>query len=117
MLDAAMHSAESGEQSRPSIVAAFQHLFTVAVGALLQLFLQGGDGVIVVIERIAEVKQVAFFGGKQENQPHHDGERAVIEGGLVHALQQRAMAFLVEGIEGSAPALRRLRAPGSQAGR
>ena len=61
VLDAAMHGAEGGEQARPGIGAAFQHFFAVAVGHFLQLLLQGGDGVVVVVERLAEVQQAALF--------------------------------------------------------
>ena len=79
VLDAAMDGAEGGEQARPGIGAAFQHLLAVAVGHFLQLLLQGGDGVVVVVERVAKVQQAALLGGEQEDQAHHDGQRGVVE--------------------------------------
>ena len=35
---------------------------------------QGGDGVVLVVERIAEQEQSAFFGGEKEDEAHHHCE-------------------------------------------
>ena len=79
VIDARMDGAERGEQATPGIVAAFENFFAVLVGAFAEQLAQGGDGVVLVVKRVAEQEQSAFFGGEQEDEPHHDGERAVVE--------------------------------------
>ena len=100
VLETAMHGAEGGQQPRPGIGATFQHLLPGTVRNLLQLFLQGGDGVVVVVQRLAEMEQAALFGGEEENQPHHDGQGGVVLVGGVDAFEQGPAAVLVQGIEG-----------------
>ena len=49
------------------------------VGHFLQLLLQGGDGVVVVVERFAQMQQAALFGREEKHQPHHHGQRGFVE--------------------------------------
>ena len=85
----------------PGIDAAFQHFFAVLVGHFLQLLPQGGDGVVLVVERLAEKQQAALLGGEEEHQPHHDGEGGFVELrlGLTPASRLRLLV-LVERVEG-----------------
>ncbi len=95
MLDAAIHGTEDGQQARPRIPAALQNL--VRFGA--QLHAQGRERVVGFVALVAQEQQAALFGGKQENQPHHHGQRGFVEFGFLHAAQQFAVAVLVGLVE------------------
>ena len=62
VLDAAEDGAEGGEQPRPGIVPAFQHFLADAGRRLRQLRAEGRDGVVLVVERIAEQQQLPLLG-------------------------------------------------------
>ena len=80
-------------------MAALQHLFAVLVGVLAQLLAQRGDGVVLVVERVAEQEQAALLGGEEEDEPHHHRERGLVELLLVCAGEQRSVAVLVHAVE------------------
>ncbi len=74
-----MHCAEGGQQAAPGIEAALQHLFTLLIGGFTQLNAQGGDRIILIIQRVAQQQQSALFGRKEENQTHHHRQGSLIQ--------------------------------------
>ena len=66
MLNAAVHGTKRSKQACPSIEPPLQHFFAMLIGNLLKLLLKGRNGVIVIIKRLAEMQQAAFFGGKEK---------------------------------------------------
>ncbi|HEV7522411.1 MAG TPA: hypothetical protein VGP89_15010 [Candidatus Angelobacter sp.] len=99
MIYSGMNGAKGRQQPGPGIITALQNFFTVKVSYVLQLLTQGGDGIILVINRLAQVEQAALFCRKQKDQPHHDGKGGIIEALLVHALEQHAVRTLVKLVE------------------
>ncbi len=100
MLDAAIDGAEGSQQPAPGVVTALQYLFAVAVGHFLQLGAQGTDGVILVINRVAEQEQPALLRRQQEDEAHHDRQSRFIQLLFVHARQQLAATVLVGAVHG-----------------
>ena len=82
MLHAAVDRPEGREQPDPGIVPAFEHFLAVLVGRFLQLGHEGRDGVVLVVERVAQEQQFPLLGGEQEHQPHHDRQGGLVEVGL-----------------------------------
>ena len=99
VLDAAVDGAEGGEQAAPGVVAAFEKFLPVTVGGLPELFPQGGDGVVLVVEVVAEQEQAFFLGAEEEDQPHHDREGGVVEVPFGSVGQKRAAVRGIETIQ------------------
>jgi hypothetical protein len=78
MLNAAVHSPERGEQTRPSVEPPLQYFFAMLVSNFLKLSLKRRDGVVIIVKRLAEMQKAAFFSGKEKYQPHHYCERGII---------------------------------------
>ena len=55
------------------------------VGRDPQLLPQRGDGVVLVVEFVAQQQQFPLLGAEQEHQPHHDREGGFVEFGLSDA--------------------------------
>ena len=99
--DAAVDGPEGGQQAAPGVVPALEDLLAVLVGSLAELLAQGRDGVVLVVERVAEQEQVALLGAEQEDKPHHDGECGLVDLGLGHPGQELAAVVLVGAVEGA----------------
>ena len=99
MLDAAVDRPEGREQPDPGIVPPLQDLLAVLVGRLLELGHEGRDGVVLVVERVAQEQQVPLLGREQEHQPHHDRQGGLVEFGLGHARQELPLFVLVDPVE------------------
>ena len=99
MLNAAIDHAKDCQQATPGIVPPLQHLFTVLIGLFAQSGLQRGDGVILVIERLAQQQHIALLRRHQEDQAHHHRQRCFVEFRLTQVAQQRAIAVLIHAIK------------------
>ena len=99
MLDAAVDRTEGGEEPDPGIVPPLQDLLALLVGRLLEPGHEGRDGVVLVVERVAQQQQVPLLGREQEHQPHHDREGGPVEFGLGHARQELPLFVLVDPVE------------------
>ena len=99
VLDAAVDGAEGGQQAGKGVVAAFEHFFAQAVGGLAKLVVQGGDGVVLAVDRVGDGQQVALFGEEEEDQPHHQSERGFVDVLAGEAVEEGAAAFAVGAVE------------------
>jgi hypothetical protein len=99
VLHAAMDGAEGGEKAAPGIRATLQHLLTALVGDFPQLLAQGGDGVVAVVEGLAEPQEAFFFRTEEEHEPHHDGEGGIVDLRLLQACEKGAVGLDVEPVE------------------
>ncbi len=98
--DAGMDGAERGEQAAPGVEAALQHLFAVPVGGFAELGAQGGDGVVLVVEGIAQAQHAALLGGEEKHEAPHHGEGGFVEhGGLDVGAEELAAAVLVGAVD------------------
>jgi hypothetical protein len=99
VLDATINGAEEGQQAAPSIAASFEDFLAVPVGLFLQIFKDGADGVVLVVERIATQQEFSFFCREKKDEAHHHRERSLVERALVHAGKESTTAFAVEFVE------------------
>ena len=60
-------------------MAAFEDFLAVLVGAFPSCSHERRDGVVLVVERVAEQQQSPLLGGEQEHQPHHHREGGFVE--------------------------------------
>ena len=89
VLDAAVDGAEGGEQSRPGVEASLEHLDAVPVGLrALELGAERRDRVALGPGAVVG-EEAARLGGEQEDDPHHDGERRLVEPVLGDVLEER----------------------------
>ena len=95
----AVDGTEAGQQAGESVIAAFEHLLAQAVGGLAKLVVQGGDGVVLTVDRVGDGEQVALFGEEEEDQPHHQSERGLIDVLSGDAAEEGAPAFAVGAVE------------------
>jgi hypothetical protein len=86
--DAAVDGPERGEQTAPGVDAVLEHLLAVLIRGLAELGGEGRDGVVLVVERVAQQEQAALLGREEEDQPHHHGHRRLVEARLRDAPQQ-----------------------------
>ena len=86
----AVDRPEGREQPHPGIVPPLQHLLAVLVGGFLELGHEGRDGVVLVVERVAQEQQAPLLGREQKHQPHHDRQGGFVQVGLGDARQQFA---------------------------
>ena len=87
------------------------------VGRFLQLRHEGRDGVVLVVEWVAQEQQVPLLGREQEHQPHHDRQGGLVQVGLGDARQQLPAVVLVGPVERLDEHLDRLADLIAQAGR
>ena len=99
MPDAPVDRPEGRQQPAPGIVPALQHLLAEAGRRVPQLLPQGRDGVVLVVELVAQQQQFPLLGAEQEHQPHHDRQGGFVELGLGHARQQLPAAVLVRPVD------------------
>ena len=85
VLHPAVDGTEGGQQAAPGVVAPLHNLFTYLVGCLPQLRMQGGDGVVLIVERIVQRQQPSLFSAEEKDQAHHH-----LDGGLVQLLLREA---------------------------
>ena len=69
------------------------------VSRFLQRLQQRGDGVIRVVQFVAEQQHPALLGGEQEDQAHHDRKRRLVQFALVDVMQQGAPVVLVQAVQ------------------
>ena len=50
-------------------MATFENFLAVLVSTFAEQLAQGGDGVVLVVQRVAEQEQTAFLRGEQEDEP------------------------------------------------
>src|SRR5438105_1374917 len=81
-------------------MAAFENFLAVLVGAFPKEFAQGRHSVMLVVKRITEKEESAFFRGEKEDEPHHYSKSAVVEGFLTYSCQQCAVGLGVDAVEG-----------------
>lgn len=89
----AVHGAEGGEQAAPGIEPAFQDFLALGIGLGAQGRSQGGDGVVVVPQRLPQQQEAAFLGVEQEHEPHHHRQGGLVQLRLGHMAQQVAAAL------------------------
>ena len=65
MLNAAIDRPEGGEEPDPGIVPPLQDLLALLVGRLLEPGHEGRDGVVLVVQRVAQQEQVPFLEGRK----------------------------------------------------
>ena len=70
-------------------MTAFQDFLAEAGRRDPQLLPQRGDGVVLVVEFVAQQEQFPLLGAEQEHQPHHDRQGGFVEHVLGHALEQQ----------------------------
>ena len=99
VLDPAVDRPEGGEEPDPGIVPPLQDLLALLVGRLLEPGHEGRDGVVLVVERVAQQEQVPLLGREQEHEPHHDREGGPVEFGLGHARQELPLFVLVDPVD------------------
>ena len=95
VIDAAINGAEYREQTGPCIPAAFENFF----GFAAKLHPQCGDGVIGLVTFVSQQQKPALFGGKQEDDPHHDSQSGFVEFSRLDAVEKFAIAIDVGAIE------------------
>src|SRR5438046_677313 len=79
VFDAGVDCAEGGKKTAPGVVAALKDFFTVLISPFTEQFAQRGNGVVLIVKRVAKQEQAALFGGEKENEAHHHGESAVVK--------------------------------------
>ena len=60
---------------------------------------QRADGVVLVVQVVAQEQQFPLLGAEQEHQPHHDREGRLVENLLVHVGQELPPVVLVGLVE------------------
>jgi len=98
VLDAAVHPAKRRQQATPNIRAPGERFLAMLIRALAQSLAQGGDGVALIVEFVAEGQQLALLRREQKHEPHHHGQRGLVELRDAHAHEQRAVALPVEAV-------------------
>ena len=99
VLDTAVDGPERGQQPSPGVVAQAKDFLAELVGRDTQLLPQRADGVVLVVEFVAQEQQFPLLGAEQEHQPHHDGEGRLVENLFVHVGQQLPPVVLVGLVE------------------
>ena len=88
-----MPGAEAGP--RPGVVTEAKDFFAELVGGGAQLFAQGADGVVLVVEVVAEQQEFPFLGAEQKHQAHHHGQGRFVQNPFAHVGKQLPSVFLI----------------------
>jgi hypothetical protein len=97
--DPAVDGAECREQPTPGVDAMLQHLFAMLVRGLAKVCPEGRDGVVLVVEQVAEQEQTTLLCREEENEPHHHCDGCLVEAGLPDAAKKRAPMVTVGSVE------------------
>ena len=99
VLGTGVDSPRCGQQPGPGVIPEAENFFAELICRDPQLFSQRADGIVFVVQVIAQQQQFPLLGAEQEYQPHHDREGRFVENLFIHAGQQLAAVVLVGLVE------------------
>ena len=99
MPHATVDRPEGRQQPVPGVVPPFQNLLAMLVTSFLEPGHEGRDGIMLVVERVAQEQEAPLLGREQKNQPHHDRQGRFIKVGLGDARQQFSLLVPVDPVE------------------
>ena len=95
----AVDRPERRQQPDPGVVPPFQNLLAMLVGRFLEPGHESRDGIVLVVEWVAQEQEAPLLGREQKNQPHHDRQGRFIKVGLGDARQQFSLLVPVDPVE------------------